>query len=64
MQSYGDFQLIPRNIANSSSTCMDKRLNIGQIGERAAFSVHSIIFLRKACEDLEVWEKFANFADG
>jgi hypothetical protein len=43
MQSYGDFQLIPRNIANSSSTCMDKRPNFGQIGERDAFSGHSII---------------------
>jgi len=23
-----------------------------------------IFFLRKPCEDLEVWEKFANFANG
>ena len=64
MQSYCEIQPIPKYCANSSQTCMDKRLNIGQIAERAAFSVHSIIFLRKACEDLEVWEKFANFADG
>jgi len=30
MQSYGDFGLIPRNFANSSSTYVDKRPNSGQ----------------------------------
>jgi hypothetical protein len=33
MQSYGEFQPIPRNIANSSPTCMDKRPIFGQIAE-------------------------------
>lgn len=33
MQSYGEFGLIPRNIANSSQTCVDKRPNNGQIKE-------------------------------
>ena len=27
-------------------------------------STEVFFLLRKACEDLEVWEKFANFADG
>jgi hypothetical protein len=34
MQSYGDFHSIPRNITISFPTCMDKRLNLGQIRER------------------------------
>ena len=29
-QSYGDFRQIPRNLADSSLTCVDKRLNLGQ----------------------------------
>ncbi|MBO7539873.1 MAG: hypothetical protein J6T44_11380 [Prevotella sp.] len=33
MQSYSDFGLIPRNIANSSQTCVDKRPNNRQIKE-------------------------------
>ena len=33
MQSYGEFGLIPRNCAISSSTCMDNGLNFGQIKE-------------------------------
>jgi hypothetical protein len=33
MQSYGEFGLIPRNIANSSQTCVDKRPNNRQIRE-------------------------------
>ena len=30
-QSYGDFSLIPNNLAKSSLTCMDKRPIFGQI---------------------------------
>jgi hypothetical protein len=33
MQSYGDFQQIPRNIAKSSSTCVDNGPNFGHIAE-------------------------------
>ena len=33
MQSYGEYQLIPRKSANSSPTCMDNRTNSGQIDE-------------------------------
>jgi hypothetical protein len=33
MQSYNDFELIPRNLFNSSPTCMDKRPIFGQIAE-------------------------------
>ena len=33
MQSYDDSQQFPRNFTDSSPTCMDKRLNLGQIGE-------------------------------
>jgi len=32
MQSYDDFHSIPRIFTDSSPTCMDKRLNLGQIG--------------------------------
>ena len=31
---YSDFQLIPKNPAKSSQSCMDKHANFGQIGER------------------------------
>ena len=34
MQSYDDFHSIPRIFTDSSPTCMDKRLNLGQIGEK------------------------------
>jgi hypothetical protein len=30
MQSYSEKQQLPRNLADSSLTCMDKRLNLGQ----------------------------------
>jgi hypothetical protein len=40
MQSYVDFVLIPRNLANSSPTCMDKRPNFGHIAEKLPISVH------------------------
>ena len=33
MQSYGEFGLIPRKCAKSSSTCVDNGSNFGQIGE-------------------------------
>jgi len=33
MQSYDDFQLIPRKISNYSPTYMDKRHIVGQIAE-------------------------------
>ena len=39
MQSYGDFGLIPRNIANSSSTCVDNSLDYGQNEVLTSFSV-------------------------
>jgi len=42
MQSYDDYLSIPKNISDSSSTCMDKRLNLGQIGERAPKVVQTI----------------------
>ena len=33
MQRYGEKQSIPRKTPDSSQTCMDKRLNLGQIAE-------------------------------
>ena len=42
MQSYDDFLSITRNFSDSSSTCMDNRLNFGQIGERAPKVVQTI----------------------
>jgi hypothetical protein len=33
MQSYGDFQQIPRKCANSFQTCVDKRMIFGHIAE-------------------------------
>ena len=46
MQSYGDFGLIPRKCANSSLTCMDNRLDNGQIGETDQKVVHYLCCLR------------------
>ena len=34
MQSYGCFLPIPRNISDSSSSCMDKRPFFGQMAEK------------------------------
>lgn len=39
MQSYDEFGLIPRNIANSSQTCVDKHPVFGQIKGYVRFSV-------------------------
>ena len=33
MQSYDGYQMIPRNSAKSSSTCVDKQTFFSQIGE-------------------------------
>ena len=44
MQSYGVFLLIPRNLANSSSTFMDKRPNFGQIAKKRNKIVQRFIF--------------------
>ena len=33
MQSYGDFGLFPKNLANSFSTCVDKQTIFGHIAE-------------------------------
>ena len=44
MQSYGDFQQIPRNFANSSSTCVDNGPNFGQIEETGQKVVQTIVF--------------------
>lgn len=46
MQSYDDYQLIPKNQANSFSTCMDKRPVFGQIGEKGQKVVHYLGHLR------------------
>jgi hypothetical protein len=59
MQSYGDFQLIPRNIANSSSTCVDKRPNFGQIGETGQKFVYNYKFSRTIRPFLQ-WLLFHN----
>ena len=40
MQSYDDSKQFPRNFTDSSPTCMDNRLNLGQIGEICSKSVH------------------------
>jgi hypothetical protein len=39
MQRYNDFGKIPRKFPDSSPTCVDKSLNLGQIGEIASKSV-------------------------
>ena len=44
MQSYGDFRLIPRNCAISSSTCVDKRPIFGQIAENGKKVVQRFVF--------------------
>ena len=44
MQSYDDFGLIPRNFANSSSTCVDNGPNFGQIEETGQKVVQTIVF--------------------
>ena len=46
MQSYGDFGLFPRNLANSSSTCVDKRPFFGQIAETDQKVVQTFAFYR------------------
>ena len=48
MQSYGDFGLIPRNIANSSLTCVDNDPNFGQIGETGQKVVQTIFYFVKS----------------
>ena len=40
MQSYGEFQQIPRKSTNSFSTCMDNGLDNGQNEEMLLISVH------------------------
>jgi hypothetical protein len=52
MQSYGEFGLIPRNIANSSQTCVDKRpknRQIKEIGRKVVQKVRTKKF-QKHCE--------------
>lgn len=44
MQSYGDFGLFPRNLANSSSTCMDNHPIFGQIAEKDKKVVQRFVF--------------------
>ena len=40
MQSYDDSKQIPRYFSNSSQTCMDNRLDLGQIEENYRIFVH------------------------
>ena len=40
MQSYDDSKQIPRIFSNSSPTCVDNRLNLGQIRENHRIFVH------------------------
>lgn len=42
MQSYGCFLPIPRNISDSSSSCMDKRPFFGQMAEKGSKLVQSL----------------------
>ena len=49
MQSYGDFKLIPRNCTKSSLTCVDKRLDNGQIGETGPKVVYYVFIFE------EIW---------
>jgi hypothetical protein len=60
MQSYGDFQQIPRNFANSSSTCMDKLTIFGQIGENSKKVVQTIFYFVKQLEDVSRFETFSD----
>ena len=46
MQSYDDYQMIPRNSAKSSSTCVDKHPDYGQIGENDQKVVHYLCHVR------------------
>ncbi len=59
MQSYGEFRLIPRNIANSSQTCMDKRPNFGQNEGNSLKSCPNNRFFRKNLEVSEIIPIFA-----
>ena len=45
MQSYGEFGLIPRKSANSSSTCVDNCFIFGQIEEKDFVVVQICKFL-------------------
>ena len=49
MQSYGDLMTIPRNLAISSSTCVDKRMIFGQIGEMDSKVVYYVFIFE------EIW---------
>ena len=40
MQSYDDSKQIPRYFTDSSQSCMDNRLNLGQIEENHRIFVH------------------------
>jgi hypothetical protein len=45
MQSYGDYGLIPRNYAKSSSTCVDNGLDNGQnekTGPKVVYKIKKI----------------------
>ncbi len=53
MQSYDDLGLIPRNCANSSRTCVDKRPNNGQIEGDVRFPVQGDVTLSWARWGLE-----------
>jgi hypothetical protein len=46
MQSYGDFQQIPRNFAKSSQTCVDNGTYFGQIAETSQKVVQTFAFYR------------------
>ena len=42
MQSYDDSKQIPRFFTDSSTTCVDKRMNLGQIREKVQKVVQCI----------------------
>ena len=46
MQSYDDSKQSPRIFTDSSPTCMDNRLNLGQIGEKDQKVVQTFVFYR------------------
>ena len=54
MQSYGEFGLIPRKCANSSQTCVDKRLFFGQIAETDQKDVQRDMKKARRCEPIIV----------
>ena len=60
MQSYDDFGLIPRNFANSSSTCVDNGPNFGQIGETGQKVVQTIFYFVKKLETVSRFETFSD----